>query len=1283
MKATALLLCLLAVVVSNSSASDSVFITEFMAANGGAIWDADGDSSDWIELQNAGGTSVNLAGWHLTDDPNELGKWTFPALILAPGDFLVVFASGKDRTQPDLELHTNFQLDNEGEYLALVRPDSSIAQEFAPAFPAQVQDVSFGVTVGVITNVLLGLNQPLKWRVPISAVELAANWMATDFNDSNWANGVAGFGFDTSTRFAAFIRTDVEAAMRGVNASAFLRWSFVYDAEEAPPLGALTLQLRYDDGFVAYLNGEEIARRHAPDPALWNSTATEEQPDGAAMALTNIDVTAGLPWLRDGTNVLAIHALNLAVADDDLLVAAQLVARSKPTLVERYFPNVTPGWSNSVAYLGVVADTKFSVDRGFYSTPFTVALTNATPGSTIRYTLDGSAPGPGMGMLYLGAIPINKTTTLRASSFKPGYLPSDIDTHTYIFIEDVIHQTSATAIARRFPATWTDAPADYEMDTNVIGPGDIFAGRYAATIRDDLKAIPTLSLVMNIVDLFGTAGIYLNPGMHGTEWERPTSVEVIFPDGTKGDQVNCGVRIEGNASRSLSYGKLSFRLVFKDQYGPGQWHDRIFGTYSNATDHLDDLVLRANAQEGWVGDRSDSTYLRDTFARETLLAMGGVASHSRWFHLYLNGLYWGIYELVERPDASFSSAYFGGDKDDWDAVTLGSSGYDRASNGDLNAWNALFSLCTADLSLTSNYMRLLGRNGNGTPNPALPNYLDVTNLVDYMILNIYLAMGDWPGNNYWTGRARTINSTGFKFYPWDGDYSMDNVWGDNTEACCGVATPYAACRRSAEFRMLFADRVQKHLFKGGALYVDGLQPQWDPNNPERNVPAWRFSKLSDGIRRALVGESARWGDLRRSTPYTPDQDWQRAITLLLTGFFSQRHSIVMQQLRAVGLFPPFDAPEFSQSGGAVPAGYLLTLTNRSASGAIYYTLDGSDPRLIGDALNPAAIVYTGPIELHRATTVRARIRLSARWSAIVEADFYLQQDLSKLQLSELMYNPPKVGQIDGEEFEFLELQNTGTELLDLTGLTFTRGLDFTFTNGTLLPPGQYFVIARNSAQFTARYPAAPFHGLYTGKLDNNGETLALSTPLGATLFSVTYDNAAPWPAEADNSGLSLQRMTFSLDPTNPVSWVAAPPTPGAPLPAGLQDSDGDGLPDGWEQTYGFISGVNEANDDPDGDGLSNLAEFIAGTNPRLAEDALRLKPVSATRSGTNVVVLLEFEARSNKTYTISYSSGGEATNWTRLLNISATPSNRFLTVNDVLPPTVSRRFYRLATPKLP
>src|SRR5262249_16828717 len=162
-------------------------------------------------------------------------------------------------------------------------------------------------------------------------------------------------------------------------------------------------------------------------------------------------------------------------------------------------------------------------DRGFYNTPLTVTLTTATPEAAIRYSLDGSTPGPVTGLLYTGPLAIDKTTTLRAASFKPGYQSSDIDTQTYIFVEDVLRQNAASTSGRGFPPTWGQWPADYEMDPKVIGPNDAYGGRYAATIRDDLRALPALSLVMNVTDLFGpTTGIYLHPEVHGTAGERPT-----------------------------------------------------------------------------------------------------------------------------------------------------------------------------------------------------------------------------------------------------------------------------------------------------------------------------------------------------------------------------------------------------------------------------------------------------------------------------------------------------------------------------------------------------------------------------------------------------------------------------------------------------------------------------------------------------------------------------------------------------------------------------------------
>src|SRR5213075_2711934 len=136
--------------------------------------------------------------------------------------------------------------------------------------------------------------------------------------------------------------------------------------------------------------------------------------------------------------------------------------------------------------------------------------------------------------------------------------------------------------------------------------------------------------------------------------------------------------------------------------------------------------------------------------------------------------------------------------------------------------------------------------------------------------------------------------------------------------------------------------------------------------------------------------------------------------------------------------------------------------------------------------------------------VQARVRNGTVWSALNQAQFYPPQDFSTLQLSEIMYSPPASSGVDGEEFEFLELKNTGTTALDLTGLTFTRAITFTFTNGALLGPDQELVLVRNPVQFALQYPGVSWHGLYTGKLDNNGETLQLSTALGAIIFAVTY-----------------------------------------------------------------------------------------------------------------------------------------------------------------------------------
>lgn len=132
------------------NASDAQpYISEFMASNTrtsgtGSLVDENGDTSDWIEIYNPGGATVNLEGWYLTDSSGNPTKWKFPATNIASGSFMVVFASGKDRAVPGARLHASFSLSGGGEYLALVKPDGSVASEFSPVYPQQVPDVSYG-----------------------------------------------------------------------------------------------------------------------------------------------------------------------------------------------------------------------------------------------------------------------------------------------------------------------------------------------------------------------------------------------------------------------------------------------------------------------------------------------------------------------------------------------------------------------------------------------------------------------------------------------------------------------------------------------------------------------------------------------------------------------------------------------------------------------------------------------------------------------------------------------------------------------------------------------------------------------------------------------------------------------------------------------------------------------------------------------------------------------------------------------------------------------------------
>ncbi|MBW7990324.1 MAG: hypothetical protein FVQ84_09965 [Planctomycetes bacterium] len=632
-----------------------------------------------------------------------------------------------------------------------------------------------------------------------------------------------------------------------------------------------------------------------------------------------------------------------------------------------------PGRQNNTVFLGEVEDVKFSHRRGFYEAPIFVTIATETEGAVIYYTLDGSDPyyyqatrggRYQMGTVYTNPLAIDKTTCLRVKAVKPGWKTTNGAAQTYIFLDDVIVQDRRLTLEAGFPSSWGGTSADYGMDRDVIGQSreDLFDGVYARTIRDDLKSIPTMSISMEIDDMFGSDGIYTHSTSHGINWERPASVELFYPDGREGFQVSCGIRIQGGYFRQHSGTKKhSLRLLFKGIYGPSSLRYPLFG--EGAAESFETIVLRAGANDGysWGAARYTEQYTRDEFGRELQRATGNASAHGMFVHLYINGIYWGLYNPVERPDNAFSASYYGGERDNWDAI------HDNAANeGDKAAWNQMIAKCQQVPNSNEVYQELQGNNPDGTTNPSYPNLLDVTNYVDYLIVNLWGGNWDWPWKNWWAGRDRSDDSTGFKFYCWDYENTIGNNLGrsplnknalNNNFSQAGVL--HQSLTQNAEYRLLFADRVHKFFFNGGVL------------TPESLIK--RYAGLAAGVERAIVAESARWGDQHHNRPLTLEEwydsdlnynDGRAGRDWIMNYYLPQRSDIVVEQFRDAGLYPNIDAPVFYVNGPYMHGGHIARdklLSMTSSSGTILYTLDGSDPRLAGSS-QQGGITSTTPVD---------------------------------------------------------------------------------------------------------------------------------------------------------------------------------------------------------------------------------------------------------------------------------------------------------------------------------
>jgi hypothetical protein len=301
----------------------SVIISEVMALNRSTLRDSEGDFSDWIELHNTTFQTVSLKGWHLTDRADTPALWTFPDISIPPYGQLIVFASQKDRADPNNELHTNFGLDAGGEYLGLFRDDLTLECAFDPVFPPQAADVSYGFdALGTRVETPVKFGTQGRYLVPTNAAHLASNWNTQTFDDRAWKAAGNGIGYDTAADYRPLFQTDLYDEMRNKQGSAFVRYAFVLNG--SADITQVLLRLKFEDGVVAWLNGVKVVSVSAPATPLWNSLASSNRDEALAVTFTEYDLASFAHLLADGTNVLAFQALNTATDSSDLLLQSEL-----------------------------------------------------------------------------------------------------------------------------------------------------------------------------------------------------------------------------------------------------------------------------------------------------------------------------------------------------------------------------------------------------------------------------------------------------------------------------------------------------------------------------------------------------------------------------------------------------------------------------------------------------------------------------------------------------------------------------------------------------------------------------------------------------------------------------------------------------------------------------------------------------------------------------------------------------------------------------------------------
>ncbi|WP_052691846.1 CotH kinase family protein [Teredinibacter purpureus] len=697
----------------SSCTQNCVWINEAVSSNS-TFDDEDGDSPDWFELYNYGTTTVSLAGWTISDDNDIPDKWEFPDVDIEAGGTLRLWASNKGTS-----------------------------------------------SVGVYRT-LVNEGDNFSYLVPTS--QPSGDWNTLAFDDGNWQTGRSGFGYADGDD-----ETTVAAGTRAV----FVRKTFTLNTLTS--LEELILDIDFDDAFVAYINGVEIARANIlGDNPAWDASPIAEREATLYQSGQPVrySVNALSSLVDVGENVLGIQLHNYSENSSDLTLIPFLSGRynddstdgvappailglentslhtnfkissSGETLVLSdpsgnavdqlaveglsvgysvgrsrsdgdivYYQNMTPNAINSaLEYDGIVSNTVQFSHQGGVNSPASVSLSGATGSEIIRYTIDGSVPSSSSS-LYGSAIVVSSNRVIRARLFDGNLIPSRTTSRT--FLPDANHQLPVIALA-------TEPDNLFDTDTGIYVYGDSYEQAqpyYGANFWQD--------------------------------WEKDMHFSFYESDGSLGTALDAGVKIFGGWSRANDQRSLS--IFARGRYGFKEIDYPLFP--SRDYDTFQSVVLR-NSGNDWM-----RSMIRDAALTSLMDGSGLETQAYRSVATYINGDYWGMYNLREKVNEHYLASLHDLDPDEIDILEREGAVVEGTNTDYLALVNFVDN---NDLSAADNYA-------------YVAEQIDIDNFIRYQVAQIYFNNQDWPGNNIKFWRAQDGGKWRWVLYDTDFGFGIWNV----------------------------------------------------------------------------------------------------------------------------------------------------------------------------------------------------------------------------------------------------------------------------------------------------------------------------------------------------------------------------------------------------------------------------------------------------------------------------------------------------------------------------